>query len=282
MWQTETKIAAELGKHLVITEFRLFKIQFMVRLLVVLILFSFTLKAQTNYLVTSKADTLYGEVKVLTYDELDRAQINIDKKKKTFTALQVLSLNIEGQVYKPVQYDKSILFMKLLKSGYLSLYAYRLPNQNNYDGRFFMKLDGTTLEVPNLNFKRILSKYLEDCESISYKVKEGELGRKDLDQIIDDYNLCMSNKSSVALSAAVPPVIISNEGTKAIDAILKKAEGEDFQSKKDALDLLRDIKSKVEKNETVPNYLTEGLKSYLSSVPALSDDLEKLLSLLKK
>ncbi len=254
----------------------------MVRILVVLILFSFTVKAQTNYLVTSKADTLYGEVKVLTYDELDRAQINIDKKKKTFTALQVLSLNIEGQVYKPVQYDKSILFMKLLKSGYLSLYAYRLPNQNNYDGRFFMKLDGTTLEVPNLNFKRILSKYLEDCESISYKVKEGELGRKDLDQIIDDYNLCMSNKSSVALSAAAPPVIISNEGTKAIDAILKKAEGEDFPSKKDALDLLRDIKSKVEKNETVPNYLTEGLKSYLSSVPALSDDLEKLLSLLKK
>jgi len=64
--------------------------------------------------------------------------------------------------------------------------------------------------------------------------------------------------------------------------LMKKIDAEEFPSKKDALDLLRDIQGKVSKNESVPNYLTEGLKSYVSSVPALTEDLNKLLGLLQK
>lgn len=55
----------------------------------------------------------------------------------------------------------------------------------------------------------------------------------------------------------------------------------DFLSKEDASDLLKDVLKKVEKGEKVPNYLTEGLKSYLGKTP-LSGDLDSLLELLKK
>jgi len=253
----------------------------MLRILAVLILFSFSVKAQKDYLVTSKVDTLYGEIRIQSYDQIDRVQITIDKKKQLFTALKILSLNMAGQVYKPIEYEKKIMLMKVLKEGYLSLFAFRIPNQNNYDGRLFKKMGDLPIEVPNLGFKKILGNYLDDCESVSEKVKAGDLGRKDLDQIIDSYNLCITSRNTVNYSVSAEPIIIANEVTAAIGSLINKTEAEDFPSKKDALDLLRDIQSKVEKKETTPNYLTEGLKSYLSNVPALSDDLEKLLSLLK-
>ncbi|MBL7873646.1 MAG: hypothetical protein JNM78_18655 [Cyclobacteriaceae bacterium] len=254
----------------------------MVRTVVVLMLLSYTAIAQkTNYLVTSKADTLYGEMRILSYDQLDRVQLEVGKKKEMFTALQVLSINIDGQEYKPLRYDNKIVLMKVLKQGYLSIYSFRLPNQHGYDGRLLTKLDGTSIEVPNLGFKKILSNYLEDCESVSSLILSGDLKRNDMDKILEDYNLCVASRfSKSSVSETVPPV--ANEITQSIESLIKKVEAEEFSSKKDALDLLRDIQAKVGKNETVPNYLSEGLKSYLKSMPAFSDDLEKLIGLLKK
>ncbi len=249
--------------------------------LVVLMLFSYAATAQkTNYLINSKADTLSGKLRILSYDQIDRVQLQVGKKKEMYTALQVLSIHMDGQEYKPMKYDSKIVLMKVLKQGYLSLYAFRLPNQNSYDGRMLVKLDGTSMEVPNLAFKKIMSKYLEDCEPVSSLIKNDELGKKEIDKIIDDYNTCVATKSSTVATETPPPVV--NEVTQSIESLIKKAEAEEFPSKKDALDLLLDIQTKVGKNETIPNYLTEGLKSYLSSVPALSDDLNKLLELLKK
>lgn len=254
----------------------------MVRTLIILSLFSYRAVAQTDYLITSKADTLSGEIRILSYDQLDRVQIQVGTKKEIFTALQVLSVNKDGQEYKPLQYERKIVLMKVMKQGYLSLYAFRLPNQTSYDGRLLTKLDGTSMEVPNLAFKKILGAYLEDCETVSTQIKNGDFSRRDLEKIIDDYNECLGNKRSASPVIETPTPVIVNDATQAIASLITKVEAEDFSSKKDALDLLHDIQTKVGKNETIPNYLSEGLKSYLSVVPALSEDLEKLLALLKK
>jgi hypothetical protein len=248
----------------------------MVRIFAALMLFAFSAHAQTNYVVTSKADTLYGKVRMLSYDQLDRVQLEVGKKKETFTALQVLSVSIDSQVYKPIQYEKKIVLMKIIKSGFLSLYAFRIENQSNYDGRYLVKLDGSTMEMPNLSFKKFMENFLKDCKAIAAKIKSGELTRKEINEIIDEYNTCMKNQITT------PPVVEDNKTLLAIDSLIKKIDTEDFSSKKDALDLLRDIQLKVSKNESVPNYLTEGLKSYLSSVPSLTEDLTKLLALLQK
>lgn len=248
----------------------------MLKTLAALMLFAICTNAQTNYLITSKADTLYGKVRILTYDLTDRVQIETGKKKETFTALQVLSVSIDSQLYKPVKYENKILLMKLLKSGYLSLYAFQLENQTRYDGRFLLKLDLTGTELPNLSFKKFMENFLKDCETVAAKIKGGELTKKDLNQIIDEYNTCMKNQ------VTTPPVVEGNETLMAIESMIKKIEAEEFPSKKDALDLLRDIQGKVSKKESVPNYLTEGLKSYLSNVASLTDDLNKLIALLQK
>jgi hypothetical protein len=257
------------------------KLIIMLRTFLAFMLISSAAGAQTNYLITSKADTLYGKIRILSYDLIDRVQIETAGKKEMFTALQVLKVEIDSQVYKPIQQDRKVMLMKLLKPGYLSLYAFRLPDKNVYDGRFLVRLDGTSLEVPNIGFKKILGTFLEDCEEIANQVKNGDLVKKELDKIIDDYNLCVNNKSKAQPSVVAEPVLIQNDKTTAIESLIKKIEAEDFPAKKDALDLLQDIQTKAGKNETIPNYLSEGLKSYLNNVPSLTDDLNKLLELLK-
>jgi len=255
----------------------------MLRTFLAFMLLSCTAGAQSSYLITSKADTLFGKIRILSYDRIDRVQIETDKKKEIFTALEVLFVQIDSQVYKPIQYESKVMLMKLLIPGYLSLYAFKFPDKNYYDGRFLVRLDGTSMEVPNIGFKKILGEYLENCETVSNQVKNGELVKKELDKIINDYNICVKDrKNAVQTQVVTEPVLIENETSIAIESFIKKIESEDFPTKKDALDLLRDIQVKAGKNETIPNYLSEGLKSYLSSIPSLAEDLNKLLELLKK
>ncbi len=276
------KIKLHLVRNVVINVFRT-KILIMLRTFLAFMLLSCTASAQKNYLITSKADTLYGKIRILSYDLIDRVQIETDKKKEMYTALQVLTVEIDSQVYKPIQYDRKVMLMKLLKPGYMSLYAFRLPDKNFYDGRFLVRLDGTSIEVPNIGFKKILGTFLEDCETVANQVKNGDLVKKELDKIIDDYNICIAEvKNNVRPPVVTEPVQAQNEKTIAIESLINKVEAEDFSTKKDALDLLRDIQTKASKNETIPNYLSEGLKSYLSNVPSITVDLENLLELLKK
>ena len=250
----------------------------MFRLFVAFLLLSVATQAQNNFVVTSKLDTIFGKPRILSYDLIDRVQIEVNKKKESFTALQVLSVTIDSQVYKPVRYEKKIFLMKLLKSGYLSLYAFPIDSRINFDGRFLTKLDGTSMEVPNLSFKKFMGNYLNDCSTIVSKIKSGDLSKKDLYKIIDEYNICIidANKDKMIPSSEV------NEKSVAITNLIGRIEAEDFTSKKDALDLLKDIQNKVSNNEPVPNYLTDGLKSYLAGTPALTEDLNALLTLLQK
>ena len=50
----------------------------------------------------------------------------------------------------------------------------------------------------------------------------------------------------------------------------------------DAVDILRDLYSKVKEKKEVPNYLTEGLREKLKDFPAYQNDLENLLAKLKE
>ncbi len=234
-------------------------------------------------MVTTKGDTVRGELRTTAYGNIDRVQVIVDNKKMFFTAMQVLAVHESGSVYKPAQYQNTVQLMKVLKSGYLSLYAFRVGNQTSLDGRLLIKLDGTSIEVPNLTFKKSLATFLEDCPTISEKVKDGELAKKDLDLIIDQYNSCLDVKTqNRRLEASGIVEKTENEKTIALESLRKKVEAIEFKSKKDASDLITDIQAKLSKNEIIPNYLSEGLKSYLTDQPSLQEDLEKLLELLKK
>ncbi len=237
--------------------------------------------AQTDYVIQLSGDTLKGSLKILDYQQVDRVQIKTDKEKIILTALQVRALRKNNILYRPVRYDNSVRFMKVLMDGYLSLNAFNQANQSLWDGRYLTKRDGTGIEVPNLTFKKSLGSFLSDCGDIKKRIEDGELGRGDLEKIIDLYNACIQANTGSG-SKTTPSVAIESEKVLAVKNLITKVEAENFATKKDALDILTDMQSKVSKNESIPNYLIDGLKSSLANTPSLAKDLDSLVTLLKK
>lgn len=234
-----------------------------------------------DYLVTTKGDTLRGEIKLLSFDLLDRIQVKKGKSKSVYTALETKSCLLKGEIYRPLKQDNAIRFMKVIKNGYLSLYAFNPPNQHTYSGRLLAKLDGTSMEVPNLLFTKIMVSYLDDCPTIKEKIKREDYGKKDLEKIVDEYNGCLDEKTRAAAPTAAVAASV-NPKLNALESLKTKIESvENFPSKTDALDLIRDITQKVANNEVIPNYLLEGLKGYLGNQPSLKDVLDQVLAQLK-
>ena len=219
-----------------------------------------------DYVVNSKRDTIYGDVKPLLFGADKKVQVQTaDKKKIVVPITQTLSFSKDGQIYQPVRSEKGYVFMKLIKEGYLSLYAYQLDNQITYDGRYLVKRDGSRLDIPNLSFKKLLAKFLSDCGDVSEKISSGELGKKDINQIIDYYNACVNGKT-VETKKVITQTQEAAKKISSWDILEEKLKAEpDFTSKKDALDMVADIKGKISRSEKVPNFLLEGLKSALST-----------------
>ena len=248
-------------------------------LLSILCLSISTMSFSQDYIVTIKSDTIFGNVKLLSYDLLDRVQVTSNKKKSNLTALQVRRVSIKGEQYAPVKLDKSIRLMKILKTGYLSLYAHRAQGQGTYDSRIIQKVGLNALEVPNIGFKKYIGELVADCPSVSEKVSNGDYDRHDLDQMIDEYNACISdynNRRMAAAATASSPVV------ELINQMKTKLASSDISNKTDANDLLNSISDRYKKNEAIPGYMREGLKGYLNSNEDLKADMEKLFSLLDK
>ena len=239
--------------------------------------------AQTDYVIKLNGDTLKGSVKILSSDHIDRVQIMTDGTKSFFTGLQVRSVRKDNHIYRAVRYENTIRFMKVIKDGYLTLHAFTAVGQNSWDGLYLTKLDGTGMEVPNLSFKKIMIKYLSDCPDVTKRITNGDLTKRDMERIVDLYNTCLQTKTEGSKSKPEPqPEAIDSEKVLAVKNLIAKVEAENLLTKKDALDVLKDIQSKVTKNEPIPNYLLEGLKSFLADTPSLTKDLDALLALLKK
>jgi ribosomal protein S17E len=82
------------------------------------------------------------------------------------------------------------------------------------------------------------------------------------------------------------PAVISeseNEKMVAVNSLIAKVEGgSDFANRNDIVDLLKDLRSKIGRNEILPNYITKDIKNYLGEKPEFKEDVEKLLVILKK
>jgi hypothetical protein len=233
-------------------------------LLVILLLVSFTGSSQ-DYVVTSKGDTLSGQVKPLLHGVDKKVQlIGEDKKKTIYPMFQVRSFHYKNDIYQPVKGPEGYVFMKLIKSGYLSLYNFQLPNQVAFDGSFLLKRDGQGMEVPNLSFKKFMKNFLEDCPDVVARIDNGDLGKKELNQIIDEYNLCISAKT-IDHNKIIAEKQVQGKIITAWDLLEEKVKSQpDFEGKNNALEMIQEVKSKIAVSEKIPNFLLEGLKSTLN------------------
>jgi hypothetical protein len=247
-------------------------------LLLLIFLIAYQCAHAQDFVITTKGDSLSGDTRVFNFGTEWKVQLTKpDKTKAIFNVFQVREFSERNEIYHPVKFRDSYVFMKVLKAGYLSLYAFQLPEQGTFDGRYLLKKDSKGVEVPNLNYKKIMSSFLSDCEAVSAKVAAGIYGRKDLDLLIDDYNTCINANSKLRQSEEVPTNTTTKTTPQTWDDLHSKVTNHaDFEGKSDALEMITEIKKKLSRDEKIPNFLTSGLKAILDSTD-LKADLEKAL-----
>jgi len=235
-----------------------------ISLLLMILIHAYLGNAQ-DYIVTTTGDTLRGDIRPLLYGVDKKVQLRGDDKKKTlYPMFKVLTFSYKDEIYQPVKGPDGYTFMKLLKPGYLSLYSYQMPNQATFDGLFLTKKDGSGMEVPNLSFKKSLKQFLEDCPDVVERIDNGELGKKEMRQIIDEYNQCLDNKS-----IDHGKIIAEKREQEKIlgpwDLLEEKVRAQTaFEGQKDALDMIKEIKDKISNSDKIPNFLVDGLKDSLN------------------
>jgi hypothetical protein len=237
----------------------------------------YTAASAQDYVVTTKGDTLRGSLKPVNYGPEKKVQItDLQKKKVSVSIFQTRFFVLKGETFRPVRRDNGYWFMKIVKDGYLSLYAFQMENQTSYEGRYLLKKDGTGLEVPNLGFKKIMTKYLAECSGVTELISNGTLGRQELTQIIDSFNTCIDDHTNKHQQIIAEEQEIKKEvsGWDNLEEKLKLHA--DFPDKKNALDMVAEIKNKIQRGEKIPNFLVEGLKDVIAETE-LKTDLDNAL-----
>jgi len=227
------------------------------------ILLLFTSAYTQDFFITLQGDTIRGEIKPLTYGAERKVQVTEPGKKKViYPFFKVKAYSLDGDIYQPVKGPNGYTFMKLIKSGYLSILSFQAENQTTYDGVWLLKKDGDGIEVPNLTFEKGMKKFLADCPAVVKKIDNNVFNKKDLNQIVDEYNVCMANPTPAEEKPiAAQPV----KSVAAWDALENKVKSQpDFPEKSNALDMIGEIKGKISTDQKIPNFLIEGLKSSLN------------------
>lgn len=230
-----------------------------------------------DYVLTAKGDSLTGEVKPLLYGPEKRVQIHsADNQKTSLSLFQVRAFSSDGEIYHPVKGDNGYVFMRLIQGGYLSLYAYQLENQTRFDGLFLRKVDGESMSVPNLGFKKYLGQFLDDCPDVATRIKGGEFGKTDLNEIVTAYNACVDSRT-VDHDKVMADRVERTTKINAWESLEQKIREREFSEKTNALDMITEIRKKIERRENIPNFLVEGLKNSLKDT-GLDADLQQALS----
>jgi hypothetical protein len=245
-------------------------------LLFLLLMLVYQCVSAQDYVLTTRGDSLTGEVRPLLYGPQKKVQISAPgKEKNTLTLFEVREFASDGEVYHPVKGESGYTFMQLIESGYLTLYAYQLENQTRFDGRFLRKLDGADLVVPNLGFKKYISQFLEDCPEIVERVKSGELGKKNLNELVIAYNACVNDRTNdhrKVLTTRKEQTSIINAWTSLEERVMTT----EFSEKNNALEMITEIRKKIRNQERIPNFLIEGLKNSLKDT-GLDSELEQAI-----
>ncbi|MBL7841391.1 MAG: hypothetical protein JNJ75_14710 [Cyclobacteriaceae bacterium] len=247
--------------------------------MIILFVAGYAMASAQDYVVTIKGDTLQGKVKYFNgtgvrYAGAGSKYIQLiphEGKKRTFQVLEVISFKMNDDIYHTIKHVDTYTFMKVMQSGYLSLYAYQLENQTTWDGRYFVKRDGSMLEVPNLGFKKRVEQFLADCPDVVKKVEAGDLARSNLKELVDEYNACVHLKTFPKTEKSPAQTAWSN-----LESAVKNLS--DFEKKKDALEMIHEVRTKLGKNETIPSFLISGIKDALKDQSAVQESLNTALA----
>lgn len=252
--------------------------------IILLIALSTQLKAQST-LITLRGDTLSGTFSLAKRGGNEFVDfVDEEGKKKKFKLFDVKRvISADNEIIEPINIgDGEYTFGKLISEGYINLYSYRGPNSTlTFNEKIMIKLDGTSLPVPGaFGFKKSVSKFLSECPEVSQKVSSKKLGGDKLDQVLSEFNSCISNKSSGNSTSriAIPSVIITEDLQTQIDdfnTLLKYSDN--VEDKEDVSDMFGDLTKKIAGKEKIPNYLKKALREAIANDPKLKALIETML-----
>lgn len=240
----------------------------------VICLISISNLAAQDSLFTTRGEAFYG--KVMLYKnrfQQEEVSMKIDKKKRTFRIVEIERYVQEGEAYKSIFALGAYKIGKVISENeYLSQYLY-MPTGYGKRAPFsqiiLIKKNGNYLDLPkSIGFSSSVSQYLDNCPTVSQKVKDRTLGRKDIEVIIAEYNGCMAVKTEVGID-------LDTFKGKVTVFRLKLQESAKVNNKKAVRAMLKDFETKYNQQDEIPEYLINGLTE------AIKDDLE-LTSIFKE
>jgi hypothetical protein len=242
-------------------------------LLIICILSISNIAAQDS-LFTTRGETFYG--KVMLYKNQYQQEVidmKIGKKKRSFRIVEVEKYIQEGEVYKSIFALGAYKIGKVISEGeYLTQYLYMptgFGKRAPFSQIILIKKNGNYLDLPKtLSFAKAVSDYLIDCPTVSQKVKDKTLGRKEVEEIIAEYNGCMTVTAEEGIDLETFKGMLQTFR-------LKLQESNKVDNKKAVRSMLKDYESKHDMGDEIPEYLIKGIAD------AVQDDLE-LTSLFKE
>ncbi|WP_436515436.1 hypothetical protein [Ekhidna sp. To15] len=153
---------------------------------------SILVKAQEDFLVTLKGDSTFGEITIFQSTFYDEVQVKSKKSKELFKAFQIQSVMMNGERFEPINHNNKRIMALLISKGYLSLYAVRPEDSKSYRERVLYK-DEKSFLIPNISFRKKIVAFLDDCPTLTDRIKGKELGLSNIDEIINIYNSCVRN-----------------------------------------------------------------------------------------
>lgn len=229
---------------------------------------SVNLQAQNDdFIVTINNDSIYGKVSLYNYKG-QQIQLKRGKEKDNFKPHQIKQMIYKDDVYHPIKIRNQYQLAKLLMPGYLSLYKFSEDPHApilNFDTPVLVKITGEHLEIPNKGFKAGMGEFLQDCEVVVSNLETKKYKRNNIEPLVTDYNKCISENTSVVKNTIAEEKInvkkiIGFESIK--ERIMDSSK---IQNKDDVIEMLTDVQSKIETNNTIPTYLINTLKKTLSA-----------------
>lgn len=239
-------------------------------LILLIIICPVTAYPQDDFLVNLQGDTLGGTIRLNLQGQLQQIELTSPERKKFyFTPTQIRSFRMANHDYFPVRTPEGYRIMRLLRSGYLSLFAFPLEGQPNWDGVYLFKKDGRGTECSKLLFKKRMSRFLGDCPEVSTRIENRELDFDDLFRIVDLYNACIENRTE--------QMVHSGRQLNDWERLRKRVmELPAFEGQADALEIIDEILKKVTDRERIPRFLLENLRVLLRPYPEPYELLEQI------
>jgi hypothetical protein len=227
--------------------------------------------------ILASGDTLEGKASILYPDKyFEEISFDDGTNRRRMKAYQFIWLLKDDEIYRAVKNTDKYQIMKLYKPGYLSLYYYRVDQSYSFGGLYALRRDGIGTEVPNMGFKKNMSRFLSDCNSISADVKAGLYKRKDMEKIADMYNACIEQKTA-ELNQKTESRELSDEASELINEINSLITESASLGYDELTPILEDVKEKVEEGDDIPNYLKRAIKDQVDKKNPLNDKITELL-----